>query len=299
MVAPVAHRAKFTNGPPVSDRRQLGSEIRHSVRVHPGKPQFYSHRSPRVVEWMRPASSFRFLRKDYTRMEFNKNEAGNLAGATAVGTAGPGAGEIDLYDELETFAGLSPEEQQRLLARPNKAVEEAVAATYSDSESTNVTSNAVRMETPKPQPESISEVKDSVRGETSEVSSEATKGSSSSGSPALPSVTAENSPSDSGDSAAKKKTGDLSPQLFDRSRTGPLLAGLNVLGDLVFAGDLSRGVCLACGAGSAAEDLFCVSCGVFIDDIDSTPNSSPTCGECGQSVTAEEIFCPWCGAAPA
>jgi hypothetical protein len=233
-------------------------------------------------------------------MEFNKNEAGNLAGATAVGTAGPGAGEIDLYDELETFAGLPPEEQQRLLARPDKVVDDTVAAAYSDSESTNVTSNAVRIETSEPHPESISKVEDSVvGGETSEVSSEATEGLSSSGSPALPSVTAAKSPSDSGDSAAKKKTGDLSAQLFDRSRTGPLLAGLNVLGDLVFAGDLSRGVCLACGAESAAEDLFCVSCGVFIDDIDPIPKSSPTCGECGHSVTADEIFCPWCGAAPA
>jgi hypothetical protein len=233
-------------------------------------------------------------------MEFNKNEAGNLAGATAVGTAGPGASEIDLYDELETFAGLPPEEQQRLLARPDKVVDDTVAAAYSDSENTNVTSNAVRIETSEPHQESISKVEDSVvGGETSEVSSEATKDSSSSGSPALPSVTAAKPPSDSGDSAAKKKTGDLSPQLFDRSRTGPLLAGLNVLGDLVFAGDLSRGVCLACGAESAAEDLFCVNCGVFIDDIDPTPKSSPTCGECGHSVTADEIFCPWCGAAPA
>jgi hypothetical protein len=186
------------------------------------------------------------------------------------------------------------------MARPDKVVDEAVAAAYSDSKSTNVTSNAVRIETSESHPESISEVEDSVvAGETSEVRSEATKGSSPSASPLLPSGTAAKSPSDSGDSTAKKKTGDLSPQLFDRSRTGPLLAGLNVFGDLVFAGDLSRGVCIACGAESSAEDLFCVSCGVFIDDIDPTPKSSPSCGECGHSVTADEIFCPWCGAAPA
>jgi predicted amidophosphoribosyltransferase len=71
-----------------------------------------------------------------------------------------------------------------------------------------------------------------------------------------------------------------------------------MLPEFIFAGDLSLGVCLACGAESGADDLFCVSCGMFIDEIGSTPKSSPTCGECGQRVTTDEIFCPWCGAAP-
>lgn len=209
-------------------------------------------------------------------MEFNKNEAAILAGSTTVAAAGPSGGEIDLYDELIAFAGLSPEEQQRSLIRPKKAVEEAVEPPYSDSARTNTTSNAVGIETTAPQP-----------------------GSSLSGSPALLSLTAAQSPPDPEDFTANGKTSGVSPQLFDRSRTGPLLAGLSAFADFVFAGDLSLGVCLACGAESGADDLFCVSCGVFIDEIGSTPKSNPTCGECGQSITADEIFCPWCGAAPA
>jgi len=34
-----------------------------------------------------------------------------------------------------------------------------------------------------------------------------------------------------------------------------------------FAGTLSRGVCLACGADSPTDDLFCLACGVFIEDM--------------------------------
>src|SRR6266478_1281539 len=195
-------------------------------------------------------------------MEFNKNEAAILAGSTSV-EAAPGAGEIDLYDELIAFAGLSHEEQMRLLVRPMKSEKEAVAPPSADSNGTGNTSSSVRPEATKPQAETIPEPGDSVAGDAiNKGSSEGSERSSLSGSAALLSPTGAPSPSDSEDSVAKGKTGDLSQPLFDRSRTGPLLAGLNVFGDVVFSGDLSRGVCLACGAESSAEDLFCVSCGV-------------------------------------
>lgn len=233
-------------------------------------------------------------------MELNKNEAAMLAGSTTVGAPGPGAAEIDLYDELIAFAGLSPEEQQRMLARPKKSRDEAVAASYSDSDNIQNASSSIEKEATELQAETISEPDDSVAGGgISEVEPEASEASSLSGLRAVLSPTPAQSPSDSEDTAANGETSGVGPQLFDRSRTGPLLAGLSVFGDFVFAGDLSRGVCLACGAESAPEDLFCVSCGVFIDEIDSTPKSRPSCGECGQSITTDEIFCPWCGAAPA
>jgi len=191
-------------------------------------------------------------------MAFNKSEAAILAGSTTVGPAAPDVGEIDLYDELLTFAGLSPDEQERLLAGPKESGEEAVAASHSDSDIIQNTSSSVEIEAAELQAENISGAENSVAGKITEVS----------------------------------------PPLYDRSRTGPLLAGLNVITEF-FAGDLSLGVCLSCGAESGADDLFCVSCGVFIDDIGEPPKSSPTCGECGQSVSFDEIFCPWCGAAPA
>jgi len=34
-----------------------------------------------------------------------------------------------------------------------------------------------------------------------------------------------------------------------------------------FTGALSRGVCLACGAESSTDDLFCPACDVSIEDI--------------------------------
>jgi Double zinc ribbon len=235
-------------------------------------------------------------RKEKTRMEFNKNAPAIVAGSTTVGAAVSSAGEVDLYDELIAFAGLTPEEQLRLLARPQEPLEEAVESQNSDSVSTQDTTSSVEIQATEPETETISETDDSIGA--SEVSSEASEDSSPSGALAVPSLPAAQSPTGSEDSPAIGETSDVSPQLYDYSRTGPLLAGLNVIPEFVFSGDLSLGVCLACGAESGADDLFCLVCGVFIDDIGSTPKSNPTCGECGQSVTADEIFCPWCGAAP-
>jgi hypothetical protein len=229
-------------------------------------------------------------------MEFNKNEPAIVAGSTAVGAAISSAGEVDLYDELIAFAELTPEEQLRLVARPQEPLDEAVECQNSDSVSTQDTTISVEIQATEPEAATISETDDSIA--VSEVSSEASEDSSPGGSLAVPSLPAAQSPSDSEDSPAIRETSDVSPQLYDRSRTGPLLAGFNVIPECVFAGDLSLGVCLACGAESGADDLFCVVCGVFIDEIGSTPKSNPTCGECGQNVTADEIFCPWCGAAP-
>jgi hypothetical protein len=41
----------------------------------------------------------------------------------------------------------------------------------------------------------------------------------------------------------------------------------NLDGGVEFTGALSRGVCLACGAESSTNDLFCPACDVFIEDI--------------------------------
>lgn len=78
--------------------------------------------------------------------------------------------------------------------------------------------------------------------------------------------------------------------------SGPL-SGFNLPQEMVYTGALSRGVCLNCGAESGADDLFCLTCGDFIDEIGSTLPSSATCGECQQPIDAGEIFCPWCGSA--
>ncbi|HLF84040.1 MAG TPA: zinc ribbon domain-containing protein, partial [Blastocatellia bacterium] len=88
---------------------------------------------------------------------------------------------------------------------------------------------------------------------------------------------------------------EVRPPLAEGPRPSGPLSGLNLTPDFVFTGALSRGVCLACGAESAADDLFCITCGVFIDEIGSTLPAKPTCGECKQGIAPDEIFCPWCG----
>jgi hypothetical protein len=78
--------------------------------------------------------------------------------------------------------------------------------------------------------------------------------------------------------------------------SGPLSA-FNLPAEIVYTGALSRGVCVACGAESNADDLFCLSCGDFMDGTATTLPSNPTCGECKHRIDADEIFCPWCGSA--
>ena len=83
------------------------------------------------------------------------------------------------------------------------------------------------------------------------------------------------------------------PDLF--RATGPL-AGLMPRPEVTFTGAMTKGVCLACGAESGVDDLFCMTCGAFIDEVDSTLKLNPSCSECGQRIVTDEIFCPWCGA---
>lgn len=188
-------------------------------------------------------------------MEFTKNEAATLASSAAVGLQ---AEEIDLYEELISFAGMSPEEKRRLIAS-KQSEKRAVEPPQADPVSTTTANEPVEAEAPERAAEAVSAIEE---------------------------------PSEGGE------TSDPGNQLFDSSRTGALLAELDAVADFVFTGDLTRGACLACGSESGANDLFCVSCGVFIDNIGTPPAVNPSCGECGQGISADEIFCPWCGAAP-
>lgn len=75
--------------------------------------------------------------------------------------------------------------------------------------------------------------------------------------------------------------------------TSGLLAELKLGGSLPDLRD-GGGVCLACGAHSWIDDLFCPSCGGFLDGL--APSiSNRTCAECNLGIASDEIFCPWCG----
>jgi ribosomal protein S27E len=52
--------------------------------------------------------------------------------------------------------------------------------------------------------------------------------------------------------------------------------------------------CRTCGAQSDADDLFCMTCGAFMNGVDSQAGD-PSCGDCSRDINLDEIFCPWCG----
>jgi len=199
-------------------------------------------------------------------MELNNNNAAVRTDSTNAPAAATSAGEIDLYDEVIAFAALSSEDRLRLLDRPVK-----VSAQTEMTSAENVTESAI------PEPVLI-------HGAIKPAGSDTT-------------VRDAESVRDSEVSKAYVKPGGVRPPLVEGPRPSGPLSGFNLPPNIVYTGALSQGVCLACGAESGADDLFCMTCGGFIDEIDSTLPFKPTCGKCKQGIAADEIFCPWCGSA--
>ena len=232
-----------------------------------------------------------------TRMVLNNKDAAATAESIH---AQPGlSSEIDLYAELVAFAKLSPDEQSRL---GNRSVPTSEAENRAPIETSESNSNPAEIEaktsagpveknnppefdaihSPEAQPEpgmrntadrtvygTTGEIVDAVRDvSTKEPVSEAQVAST------------------SGDGRSRP--------------SGPML-GFDQPHEIVYTGTMSRGVCLACGAESDADDLFCLACGGFIDDVAApTLPSTPLCKGCKHRIDPDEIFCPWCGfSAPA
>jgi len=267
-------------------------------------------------------------------MEFNHNDAAVCTDSINARAVTTSAGEIDLYDELIAFAELSPEEQLRLVGRPEKAsaeietpsAEEAEEHTSPEPVLTHAPIEPVEAETAaaeietssaeeaeehtSPEPVLTHAPIEAVEAETAAAETETPSAEEAeehtSPEPILThppiepvesdtTVPAAESACDSEVSKAYVEPTEVRlPLVGGPSPSGPL-SGLNLTSDFVFTGALSRGVCVACGGESGADDLFCITCGVFIDPIASTLPFNPTCGECKQGIAADEIFCPWCG----
>lgn len=222
-------------------------------------------------------------------MELNKNDGEVCTDSIHPQAGEESAGEIELYDELIAFADVSPEALVRLEsgsepspeplegsadykvqahAKFEMAESESLAAETPSTTWEEAEQNASADWTPTDSPiQSVESVTTAPAGET-DCDSEVLEESSDTG--ALP----VEGPGPSGPSS-----------------------GLSVPQEIVYTGSLSRGVCLACGAESGADDLFCLACGDFVDGVGSTLPSSRICGECKERIDAEEIFCPWCGSA--
>ena len=67
--------------------------------------------------------------------------------------------------------------------------------------------------------------------------------------------------------------------------------------EFTYTGAMSPGICIGCGAESGSEDLFCITCGAFVEEVGSKRPLNPTSAECGLDTSSDEVFCPGCGAA--
>jgi len=86
---------------------------------------------------------------------------------------------------------------------------------------------------------------------------------------------------------------EVTQAVVELSDAGDPLVDLNLDGALTYVTPGKD--CLACGAESGTDDLFCMSCGSFLNGVASNSPSNPICADCSQAISVDEIFCPWCG----
>lgn len=89
------------------------------------------------------------------------------------------------------------------------------------------------------------------------------------------------------------QTGQSNPRVADEFSAGATLSEMDP--QYVFTNALSGQACCGCGAQSEADDLFCMSCGAFLNGVESALPFDPNCTDCSGEVQPDEIFCPWCG----
>ena len=199
-------------------------------------------------------------------MQFDANLAPARANTVAGQTGSSLAHEIDLYDELLAFVDMTPEEQSLYLGDTTSASEASVPT---------------ELETAAPEPPEPETV-DREAGDRVEPKDTVSSVES-------PLVSADSTPLD----VDLDEKLEVVRAVVELSDAGDPFADLNFDGprtDLLPGRD-----CLACGAESSADDLFCMRCGSFLNGVASNSPSNPVCADCSRGITIDEIFCPWCG----
>ena len=191
--------------------------------------------------------------------------------------------EIDLYDDLATFQRMTPDEQARLVVHPPITAAKEDSAIEDSAQSAECTTDSGKLST------SFEEA-DTAQGR--DIVEEQALSDLNDDQLQVDGLTAKNQPSSShvGEDLAEAETlisAQIQSKLSDYStgqrlnldenseaketgadvlmRTSGPLGGVD--SDVEFNGALSRGVCIACGAESSTDDLFCLACGLFIEDI--------------------------------
>lgn len=237
-------------------------------------------------------------------MAFNNGDATSRVSSIAGEAVSAAASELDLYDELLAFVEMSPEHQSLESDRSRRAAgDPAPEGAPLAPTAAEVTAQHAEADPGRPDSELVFFYEQPEAFDPHSLASDApveaafvyeqAQESDNSNSATLESEAAvvidfETSAQDDGSSVTDGQRGP-------RLNTGDLLASLNVSPMSPFTGALSKGVCLACGEIAGADDLFCVSCGIFIDEIASTFPPDPSCSECTFAVVADEVFCPACG----
>jgi len=185
-----------------------------------------------------------------------------------------GGGEIDLYGELVSFSQLTPTGQLRSIA----ALENASADARKKSQEA-LTQSPTLSATP-----AVVEKQTTSAESTTELPQQSVS---------IPPT--DKTPRSSESSSKLGEPAEIRPAASGPRPSGPL-SGLNLPPNIVYTGTIAAGACISCGAETGEDDLFCVACGGFVDDIE-TIVIVPKCRECKKEISSEEVFCPFCGAA--
>lgn len=183
--------------------------------------------------------------------------------------------EIDLYTELISFSELPAEEKLQSISALQNAAEEAKKRAEEELAKKAALAAAQELVETEPAvtPSSFPAQKPIKQSETI---------------PAATEPSATEAPSKLGEAAERRPVSSPKP-------SGPL-SGFNLPPNIVYTGTIAAGACISCGAETGEGDLFCVACGGFVDDIE-TSVIVPKCRECKKEISSEEVFCPFCGAA--
>jgi predicted RNA-binding Zn-ribbon protein involved in translation (DUF1610 family) len=83
-------------------------------------------------------------------------------------------------------------------------------------------------------------------------------------------------------------------EVVEMSKTRPLVQRPALSRPAQPSKPVEEQVCPSCGAQNPDNDIFCESCGAFLEEAVASASHMP-CPECGAVLHSEDIFCPSCG----
>jgi RNA polymerase subunit RPABC4/transcription elongation factor Spt4 len=212
------------------------------------------------------------------------------------------AGEIDLYEELNAFVEMTPEERFGYL-HPPKAETKTVSELPIEALAPVAVESVPEADLVDVDPRGVEETEETIEtpGEADDRFDFGPLDD-----PVLDTdlASAESTQTDE----LLGVTGDLIDLRFDTEPDGAEADELDIFqGSGAFAGlkleedygdpiaDTSHKACPSCEAELGTDDLFCADCGSFLNGLSPSTPPGSICSECNQGISTDEVFCPWCG----